>query len=76
MFLFFLRSNISEFLFKRVIFHLASELPDPEKDNSINAFLDREHSAAKAGPSGVVHAMHLDEVDTPLLISKDGAKVD
>lgn len=67
---------MSEFLFKRVIFHLASELPDPEKDNSINALLDREHSAAKAEPSGVAHVTHLDEVDTPLLLSKDSAKID
>ncbi|XP_053947560.1 innexin inx7 [Anastrepha ludens] len=76
MFLFFLRSNLSEFLFKRVIFHLASELPNPEKDNSINAFLDREHSAATAGPSGTAPPIGLDDVDTPLLANKASDKMD
>ncbi|XP_017471718.1 PREDICTED: innexin inx7 [Rhagoletis zephyria] len=76
MFLFFLRSNLSEFIFKRVIFHLASELPNPEKDNSINDFLDREHSAVAAGPSGLAPTSRLDDVDTPLLANRDCAKMD
>ncbi|XP_037934983.1 innexin inx7-like [Teleopsis dalmanni] len=69
MFLFFLRTNLSEFLFKKIIFHLASEFPDPTVDNSINERLD------KAAPSHT-HMSKIDEVDYPLLKHKDSDKVE
>lgn len=64
MFLFFLRTNLSEFLFQKVIYHLASEFPnDPDRENNINDYKARERGAAAGGgayPS-------LDTVDAPLL---------
>lgn len=71
MFLFFLRSNLSEFLFKKIIYHLASEFPDEQKDNRINATLAREMSVgAKTAPPmepSQTATLRIDEVDTPLL---------
>jgi len=61
MFLIFLRTNLSEFLFKKVIYHLASEIPETQRDNKINEQLDK-----KALPS-TSEVATLDEVDTPLL---------
>ncbi|XP_017156611.1 innexin inx7 [Drosophila miranda] len=59
MFLFFLRTNLSEFLFKKIIYHLASEFPDPDRDNDINAYRDRvPHYPDTSG---------LDTTDSPLL---------
>ncbi|XP_068158697.1 innexin inx7 [Drosophila tropicalis] len=71
MFLFFLRTNLSEFLFLKVIYHLASEFPDPMNDNDINAYRDRSHEGA-AGPSDPTSVKYpdiskLDTVDAPLL---------
>lgn len=68
MFLFFLRTNLSEFLFKKVIYHLASEFPNPETDNDINAYRDMGASTS----SSTVKARYpdingLDTVDAPLL---------
>ncbi|XP_075156932.1 innexin 7 [Haematobia irritans] len=66
MFLFFLRTNLSEFLFKKVIFHLASEFPDEQRENSFNAAID---------PSNM-QTMRVDEVDRPLLTKPSGSKID
>ena len=73
MFLFFLRSNLSEFLFKKVIYHLASEFPDEQRDNSINDTLDRDH--AHMDPSRM-QTLRIDEVDTPLLNKPSSSKMD
>lgn len=71
MFLFFLRSNLSEFLFKKVIYHLASEFPDEQRDNSMNASLDRPVDPAR------MQTMRIDEVDLPLLNKPSGSsKID
>ncbi|ALC48259.1 inx7 [Drosophila busckii] len=57
MFLFFLRTNLSEFLFTKVIYHLASEFPDnPTHDNDINNYRAQ-----------YPHLPSLDTVDAPLL---------
>lgn len=75
MFLFFLRSNLSEFLFKKVIYHLASEFPDEQRDNSINDSLARDH--AHIDPSHM-QTLRIDEVDRPLLNkpSSSNSKID
>ncbi|XP_037818812.1 innexin inx7 [Lucilia sericata] len=67
MFLFFLRSNLSEFLFKKVIYHLASEFPDEQRDNSINASLARDMDPSH------MKTMRIDEVDMPLLNKPSGS---
>lgn len=68
MFLFFLRTNLSEFLFQKVIYHLASEFPnDPAHDNDINDNMAYEREAA-GGTSGKYPPLGgLDAVDAPLL---------
>lgn len=68
MFLFFLRTNLSEFLFKKVIYHLASEFPNPDHDNDLNAYRD----LGSAPPSVSTKIRYpnlgsLDTVDAPLL---------
>ncbi|XP_030378418.1 innexin inx7 [Scaptodrosophila lebanonensis] len=65
MFLFFLRSNLSEFMFKKIIYHLASEFPDPSDDNIINAnwARKREHD----DDDGITSYPKLDTIDAPLL---------
>lgn len=74
MFIFFLRSNLSEFLFKKVIYHLASEFPDELRDNSINTTLDKE-SRAPLDPSRM-QTMRVDEIDAPLLMKASGSKLE
>jgi len=64
MFLFFLRSNLSEFLFKKVIYHLASEFPNPDHDNDINAYREAPPTPAKPRYPDI---SGLDTVDSPLL---------
>ncbi|XP_017872310.1 PREDICTED: innexin inx7 [Drosophila arizonae] len=68
MFLFFLRTNLSEFLFEKVVYHLASEFPNsPIHDNDINDYKAREREAA-GGSSGKYPPLErLDTVDAPLL---------
>ncbi|TDG40490.1 hypothetical protein AWZ03_013089 [Drosophila navojoa] len=68
MFLFFLRTNLSEFLFEKVVYHLASEFPNsPIHDNDINDYKAREREAA-GGSSGKYPLLErLDTVDAPLL---------
>ncbi|EDV92023.1 innexin inx7 [Drosophila grimshawi] len=65
-FLFFLRTNLSEFLFQKVIYHLASEFPnDAIHDNDINDY--RARSAVTASPGKYPQLDRLDTVDAPLL---------
>lgn len=66
MFLFFLRKNLSEFLFNKVITHLASEFPDEERENNSNAAIDPSHT----------QTMRIDEVDRPLIVKPSGSKID
>ena len=68
--MFFLRSNLSEFLFKKIIYHLASGFPDSAVDDNVfNARRAEENQYGSAGPSPA-KAPTLDEVDTPLLNEK------
>ncbi|KAH8266318.1 hypothetical protein KR026_004012 [Drosophila bipectinata] len=68
MFLFFLRTNLSEFLFKKVIYHLASEFPNPEKDNDINAYRDiGAPTSSSSQKPRYPDISSLDTVDAPLL---------
>lgn len=68
MFLFFLRTNLSEFLFQKVIYHLASEFPnDPIHDNDINDYKAREREAAGGSSGTYPNLEKLDTVDAPLL---------
>ncbi|KAH8396081.1 hypothetical protein KR222_002755, partial [Zaprionus bogoriensis] len=71
MFLFFLRTNLSEFLFQKVIYHLASEFPsDTVRENDINDYMAREREETKAGAGGGGGGPtygRLDTVDAPLL---------
>ncbi|KAI8034771.1 innexin inx7 [Drosophila gunungcola] len=64
MFLFFLRTNLSEFLFKKVIYHLASEFPNPDHDNDINAYREAPPAPSKSRYPDI---SSLDTVDSPLL---------
>lgn len=75
MFLFFLRSNLSEFLFKKVIYHLASEFPDEQRDNSINDSLARDKEQFRMDPSKM-QTLRIDEVDTPLLNKASSSKLE
>lgn len=73
MFLFFLRTNLSEFLFQKVIYHLASEFPsDPDRENDINDYKAR--GAAVVGGGGGAYPS-LDTVDAPLLHHRAAAAV-
>ncbi|XP_022210522.2 innexin inx7 [Drosophila obscura] len=70
MFLFFLRTNLSEFLFKKIIYHLASEFPDPDRDNDINAYRDRvphypDISGLDTTDSPLLHLRHSANPSTP-----------
>lgn len=63
MFLLFLASNLSEFLFKKVIYHLSDEFtPSVLKDNEINAAME----PTAPGPSHYPN-LPLDQVDAPLI---------
>lgn len=74
MFLFFLRTNLSEFLFKKVIYHLASEFPNPETDNDINAYRDLGAPPSSSSQKPRYPDINgLDTVDAPLLHQRHAA---
>lgn len=73
-YLFFLRSNLSEFVFNKVIYHLSSEFPSEQRENVINtAKLSPKDN--DLGPSRL-QTLRVDEISSPLLEEKGNNKLE
>ncbi|KAL9880567.1 innexin inx7 [Glossina fuscipes] len=73
-YLFFLRSNLSEFVFNKVIYHLSSEFPSEQRENVINA-AKLSPKDDDLGPSRL-QTLRIDEIGSPLLEEKGTNKLE